>query len=1101
MTVREVKRALETMPNDLSQLYQETLQRIKKQSPKRSELGMSVLGWISYAKRPILVDELRHALSLGYLEDEKRQTTMDMDNLVRPQMLVDCCGGLITVEAESQVIRLVHYTAQEYFQSHAESLFPDTQMTIAGACLTYLLFDDFISGPCLDEKILNERTQQFKFLEYASSYWGDHTRGLLEAKFSTEILELVKDDKRICAAAEVWSTRELEFFRWCNKFGEIPRNFQSLAVAASQGLDTIMRMLLKDKAEIEKSDGTFKTPAHWAAWRGHESSLALLLDEGVDIHIQSADGFTLLDAACDQGHENVVKLLLKRGFDLETLGFGGATALQTAAGMGRESIVQLLVDSGAKVDQRDEYGETPLLRAALKGNERIVRAFLGRNVDLNCSNECGNTALHCASFYGKTDIVQILLDAGANISLTSTNGATALHFAAYNGHVSIVNLLVANGIEIEAKTKDEFPDFSNLIEKTGRCIPEPVRLNVCVEGSTALHEASLHGRADAVEALINAGADINTRAYDGSTPLISALLSAKHTNKGYLKIPWEEAKAISKEISQRLLRNGANLQLKSQNSLSALGVAISIGDLEIFRSLLDSGGDVHERNESGWTLFHSAMRHGSVEIGRYLIEIGADIFAKAGKGIIPLHLACQSGSLEVLNLLFDADKIDIEVKDELGRTPLMWSIFSNNQDTVQFLLSRGADIESGLSTGQTPLFFAVWIKDRSPLVSTLIQAGAKLDAVDSEGLQPIHRAAQKGSVEAVRMLLDAGVPPDQKDINEKLPLSYATDGSHVDIIELLLHRIAGEDWPPLFAAVYFRHASAAEILLKNGADVNSTVKDNGWTVLHYAVKSMSAEFVELLLKYNVQINALTTSGLHALHIAAHQRERPGVMRVLLDSGVDPDPICHLNKWTPLQYAASFGYSELVEMLLYTGKVNVNRQTGESGTTPLFLAVKSGSEETVRVLLSDKSTDPNLKTSWGRPPSHCAAQNGYAGILRQLLDAGAEPNAADPRMCTVLMWGCQFGNPDVVNMLLNTGKVGINDIAVDGDTALHCTVLSGKIENAKVLLALGPEKINAGIKNSEGLTPRDLAKNDQVFIELLDEFTKSLSTFTVADRSI
>src|ERR1700759_4694171 len=116
-------------------------------------------------------------------------------------MLVDCCGGLITVETESQVIRLVHYTAQEYFQRQAESLFPEVQANIAGACLTYLLFDDFASGPCLDKKLLSERIQQFKFLEYAASYWGEHTRGPLEDKFSVEILELVKDDNRICAAA------------------------------------------------------------------------------------------------------------------------------------------------------------------------------------------------------------------------------------------------------------------------------------------------------------------------------------------------------------------------------------------------------------------------------------------------------------------------------------------------------------------------------------------------------------------------------------------------------------------------------------------------------------------------------------------------------------------------------------------------------------------------------------------------------------------------------------------------------------------------------------------------------------------------------------
>jgi hypothetical protein len=140
MTIREVKRAIEIMPDDLDGLYEETLRRIKKQSPKRQALGMTVLGWISFAKRPILVDELRRALSVEYVEGGERQTTIDMENLIRPQLLVDVCSGLIKIEDESQVIRLVHYTTQEYFDRKTESLFPEMQLLMAGTCLTYLLF-------------------------------------------------------------------------------------------------------------------------------------------------------------------------------------------------------------------------------------------------------------------------------------------------------------------------------------------------------------------------------------------------------------------------------------------------------------------------------------------------------------------------------------------------------------------------------------------------------------------------------------------------------------------------------------------------------------------------------------------------------------------------------------------------------------------------------------------------------------------------------------------------------------------------------------------------------------------------------------------------
>ncbi|KEF55675.1 uncharacterized protein A1O9_08425 [Exophiala aquamarina CBS 119918] len=83
--------------------------------------------WISHAQRPLLIDELRNALAVDFGETEgyERVRQVDMDNLVRPQLLVDLCAGLITIEPESQVVRLVHFTTQEYFNKNSDLHFPD----------------------------------------------------------------------------------------------------------------------------------------------------------------------------------------------------------------------------------------------------------------------------------------------------------------------------------------------------------------------------------------------------------------------------------------------------------------------------------------------------------------------------------------------------------------------------------------------------------------------------------------------------------------------------------------------------------------------------------------------------------------------------------------------------------------------------------------------------------------------------------------------------------------------------------------------------------------------------------------------------------------
>ena len=52
------------MPRELDDLYRETLERIQKQPGEDGTLGMRVLSWITYTRRPLSVDELRHGLAV-----------------------------------------------------------------------------------------------------------------------------------------------------------------------------------------------------------------------------------------------------------------------------------------------------------------------------------------------------------------------------------------------------------------------------------------------------------------------------------------------------------------------------------------------------------------------------------------------------------------------------------------------------------------------------------------------------------------------------------------------------------------------------------------------------------------------------------------------------------------------------------------------------------------------------------------------------------------------------------------------------------------------------------------------------------------------------
>jgi hypothetical protein len=114
-------------------VYKEAIGRIQGQIADSQELAKQVLSWIIYTKRPLTTLELQHALAV-----EIGKSKLDEENLPDIEDMVSVYAGLITVDKESDIIRLVHYTAQEYFERNLTTWFPNAQRDIAMTCITYL---------------------------------------------------------------------------------------------------------------------------------------------------------------------------------------------------------------------------------------------------------------------------------------------------------------------------------------------------------------------------------------------------------------------------------------------------------------------------------------------------------------------------------------------------------------------------------------------------------------------------------------------------------------------------------------------------------------------------------------------------------------------------------------------------------------------------------------------------------------------------------------------------------------------------------------------------------------------------------------------------
>src|SRR5277367_1697052 len=116
---RGVRRALQQLPKELDRTYDEALLRIQRQDCQRAKRAKQVLSWILHAARQLTVEEIQYALAV-----EPGDEDIDEEALPDVNILVSACAGLVSIDRKRNIIRLVHYTAQEYFERHRLHHFP-----------------------------------------------------------------------------------------------------------------------------------------------------------------------------------------------------------------------------------------------------------------------------------------------------------------------------------------------------------------------------------------------------------------------------------------------------------------------------------------------------------------------------------------------------------------------------------------------------------------------------------------------------------------------------------------------------------------------------------------------------------------------------------------------------------------------------------------------------------------------------------------------------------------------------------------------------------------------------------------------------------------
>jgi ankyrin repeat protein len=234
---------------------------------------------------------------------------------------------------------------------------------------------------------------------------------------------------------------------------------------------------------------------------------------------------------------------------------------------------------------------------------------------------------------------------------------------------------------------------------------------------TPLHFACFQGKLEIAQLLLNHGAQVDAKNYQGETPL----------------------------------------HLVSRGEYDSLDDGVCVAEL-----LLERGTDANAYDSDDWSPLHSASNNGKPEIVQVLLAHGAKVDAENDLGETPLHLVRQGkyGSqfgVRVAQLLLNSGA-DVNARDKRYWTPLLSASYYGRREVAQVLLDHGAIAKVEDNQGKTPLHQLSQGSFESEeagghIAELFLERGVSANAQDENRETPLHVASRCGRLEIVRVLL------------------------------------------------------------------------------------------------------------------------------------------------------------------------------------------------------------------------------------------------------------------------------------------------------------------------------------------------------------
>lgn len=586
------------------------------------------------------------------------------------------------------------------------------------------------------------------------------------------------------------------------------------------------------------------------------------------------------------------------------------------------------------------------------------------------------------------------------------------------------------------------------------------------------------GKPATLENYWNGKTEINVADKSGVLPLIKAV------------------QAKDEEVAAYLIANGADVDKKDRNGVSAVEAAAATGNLELFEMVAKAS----RMTLSEPMFLDKALDGGNIKIVEMLLDKGANVNA---------------------TLQFKGKHMPDELpdfKDPRVVTPLKKAVILKRADLATLFLKKGAE--------GADYFLVQNVRSVAPdMVKALGDAVPNLHLVTADNTDLLSYAVLVAPKDTIAYLIDRNAG----DVNQAFQkaLLYRKDGEGI-VLDNATYKVT--DTPAVIKLFADKGARVSvedmEMLLKKGRNEDylalaqcspnpNALTAQDQTMLMMALQNGYETAVEFLLTQKPDLWMAEKNGLTPIEMAVKQaKKHPAILEkieaqladineggykgetllmLLARYGLDDEFAKVFAKGgdvfktdnvgsNMLMYAALGGNEAIVQFLLEKG-LDVNAKDN-AGRTALMYALQGGEDKIVHLLLENKA-DAKAADYEGKNVMMYAAEYGTPQVADELLDEGNSWIVADNSGRTPLMYAAQKANLAMVEVLLQNGGVDVNALDSDGFSALAYAAQSGDEAVCQALLKNGANKYN---KDKDGRMPLFFAaeQGDAALFNLLSD---------------